>query len=285
MRPDKFSKEHVRTLSMLHETFARLATTTLSAYLTSYVHLHVASVDQLTYNEFIRSIPTPTTLSVLNLDPLHGPCLLEIDPAISFTIIDRLFGGSGDLRAGNHELTDIEKSVMENTVVRLLGCLREAWCKVIDLRPRLSTIETNPMFTQIVPPTETTILVTIETKICETEGMINLCLPYTTLEPIMGKLSANYWYSSTSSNRFTPRVETIKENINDVDVELTAVVDTVKIKLQDLCNIKVDDVIKLNNNYKEHMTLCINNIPKFTCRPGMSNKHLSVQIDGKVNDD
>ena len=136
-RPDKFSKEQIRTVSIMHETFARLTTTALSAQLRSLVQVHVASVDQLTYEEFIRSIPNPTTLAVINMDPLKGSAVLEIDPAITFSIIDRLFGGKVESSKVSRDLTDIESSVMEGIVVRILGNMREAWSQVIDLRPRL----------------------------------------------------------------------------------------------------------------------------------------------------
>ena len=120
-RPDKFSKEQIRTISMMHDAFARLTTTVLSAQLRSMIHVHVASVDQLTYEEFIRSIPTPTTLAIINMDPLKGNAILEIDPAVTFSIIDRLFGGTGEGTKSQHELTDIETSVMEGIIVRILG--------------------------------------------------------------------------------------------------------------------------------------------------------------------
>ena len=176
-RPDKFSKEQLRTVSNMHETFARLTTTSLSAQLRSLVHVHVASVDQLTYEEFIRSIPSPTTLAVVNMDPLKGNAVLEIDPSITFCMIDRLFGGRG-VTANNknnksRDLTDIEQSVMEGIIVRVLANMREAWTQVIDLRPRLGQIETNPQFAQIVPPSEMVVLITLETKVGDEEGMLN----------------------------------------------------------------------------------------------------------------
>jgi flagellar motor switch protein FliM len=151
-RPDKFSKDQIRTLQMMHETFARLTTTSLSATLRSLVHVHVVSVDQLTYEEFTRSIPSPTTLGIINMDPLKGSSVIEIDPSITFAIIDRLFGGKGEPLKTNRELSDIELSVIEGIIVRLLGNLRESWANVIDLRPRLGNIETNPQFAGVVPP-------------------------------------------------------------------------------------------------------------------------------------
>jgi len=191
-RPDKISREQIRTISIIHETFARLTTTSLSALLRSMIHIHVASVDQLTYEEFIRSIPSPATLAVISMDPIKGSAVLEIDPAITFSIIDRLLGGPGEGKNFQHELTDIESFVMEGVIVRILGNMRAAWNGVIDLQPRLCQIETNPQFAQIAPPTEMVLLITLETKVGNVEGMINVCIPYLTLEPIISRLSSLY---------------------------------------------------------------------------------------------
>ena len=135
-RPDKLSKDQVRILSVMHEVFARLATNSLSARLRSLAQVRVASVDQLTFEEFTRSVPNPTTLAIVQMDPLKGAAILEIDPAVSFSIIDRLFGGSGEGGRLTRELTDIEQSAIEGVLVRMLGDLREAWASVVDLRPR-----------------------------------------------------------------------------------------------------------------------------------------------------
>ena len=220
-RPDKFSREQIRTVSMLHETFARLTANSLSVQLRSMVHVNVASVDQLTYEEFIRSIPTPTTLAVINMDPLQDNAILEIDPDVTFFIIDRLCGGPGDGIKFRHELTDIEQSIMERVIVRLLGNLREAWTQIIDLRPRLCQIDTNPQFAQIVPPTDMTVLITMEVKASDAEGMINFCIPYITVEPIIGKLSTQLWFSIYESN-YTPFRNDTLVNREDIPVKLTA---------------------------------------------------------------
>ena len=212
-RPDKFSKDQIRTVSIMHETFARQTTTALSSQLRSLAHVHVASVDQLTYEEFIRSIPNPTTIAVINMDPLKGSAILEIDPAVTFSIIDRLFGGQGEGAKFTRELTDIEASVIEGIIVRILGNLREAWATVIDLRPRLGQIETNPQFAQIVPPSEMVVLVTLETKVGEVEGMMNFCIPYLTIEPIIPKLSAQYVYSSMRRGTTTENLSLLRDRL------------------------------------------------------------------------
>jgi flagellar motor switch protein FliM len=221
-RPDKFTKEQIRTISIMHETFSRLTTNSLSAQLRSMVHVHVASVDQLSYEEFIRSIPTPTTLAIINMDPLKGNAVMEIDPDITFSIIDRICGGIGETTS-QHELTDIEQSIMENIIVRMLGNLREAWTGVLGLRPRLEQIDTNPQFVQIVPPNEMAVEVTLETKISDKEGLINICIPYSTVEPIIDKLSNSYWYGKNQNDtQLNSSKKSKLNNREDIPVRLTA---------------------------------------------------------------
>ena len=283
-RPDKFSKEQLRTVSIMHETFARLTTTSLSAQLRSFVTVHVASVEQITYEEFIRSIPNPTTLAVINMDPLKGNAVLEIDPAITFCMIDRLFGGRG-LTSGNknRDLTDIEQEVMEGVIVRILANIREAWTQVIDLRPRFAQIETNPQFAQIVPPTEMVVLITLETKVGEEEGMMNFCIPYLVLEPIVSKLSSQYWFSSVRKNSTTQYLETIKQQLTSVDMDVVADFGSINLPIRDVLSLRVGDVIRLSNiKVGDPLSLSVGNEKKFHCQPGVVGKKMAVQITGKV---
>ena len=285
-RPDKFSKDQIRTISMIHETFARLTTTGLSAQLRTLAHVHVASVDQLTYEEFIRSIPTPTTLAIINMDPLKGNAVLEIDPAITFCMIDRLFGGRGTTTGNkNRELTDIEQEVMEGVIVRILANMREAWTQVIDLRPRFQQIETNPQFASIVPPNEMVVLITLDTKVGDEEGMMNICIPYLTIEPIVSKLSSQFWFSSVRRNSTTQYASTIKGQIAAVDMDVVAEVDTINLPIRDVLSLRVGDVVRLSNiKVGEPLSLNIGNRKKFYCQPGVVGKKMAVQITGKMED-
>ena len=285
-RPDKFSKEQLRTVSNMHETFARLTTTSLSAQLRSLVHVHVASVDQLTYEEFIRSIPTPTTLAVVNMDPLKGNAVLEIDPTITFCMIDRLFGGRGvTVGTKNRDLTDIEQSVMEGIIVRILANMREAWTQVIDLRPRLGQIETNPQFAQIVPPSEMVVLITLETKVGDEEGMMNFCIPYLTIEPIISKLSSQFWFSSVRRNNTTQYLGTIKGQLSSIDMDIVAEIGTMNLSIKDVLSLRVGDVVRLTDvKIGDPISLSVGNKKKFFCQPGVVGKKMAVQITGKVED-
>ncbi len=285
-RPDKVSKEQLRTVSNMHETFARLTTTSLSAQLRSLVHVHVASVDELTYEEFIRSIPSPTTLAIVNMDPLKGNAVLEIDPAITFCMIDRLFGGRGLVSSNkNRDLTDIEQSVMEGIIVRILANMREAWAQVLDLRPRLGQIETNPQFAQIVPPSEMVVLITLETKVGDEEGMMNFCIPYLTLEPIVSKLSSQFWFSSVRRSSTTQYLGTLKEKLSTVDMEVVAEVGSINLSVRDVLALKVGDVVRLSDTkIGDPLKLSVGNKKKFYCQPGVVGKKMAVQVTGKIED-
>lgn len=284
-RPDKFSTEATRTIKMMHETFARQTTTTLSAQLRTLAHVHVATVEQLTYEEFIRSIPAPTTLALINMDPLPGSAVLEIDPSITFSIIDRLFGGKGQSIKIQRELTDIEGSVMEGIIVKILANMREAWNLVIDLRPRLGTIETTPQFAQIVPPNDIVILVTLEVKVGDEEGMMNFCLPYVTVEPVVSKLSTQYWFTSVRRSSTTQHLAVLKEKLAAVEVDVAAEVGSLDISVSDVLSLGVGDIIRLPSvQVGDPFTLSIGNRKKFYCQPGVVGKRVAVQLLSKTED-
>ncbi len=284
-RPDKFSKEQLRTVSIMHETFARLTSTSLSAQLRSLAGVHVASVDQLTYEEFIRSIPNPTTLADISMDPLKGSAILEVDPAITFSIIDRLFGGQGEGAKVNRDLTEIESSVMEGIIVRILGNMREAWSQVIDLRPRLSRIETNPQFAQIVPPSEMVVLVTLETKIGDVEGMMNFCVPYLTIEPIIGKLSAQYMFAAIRRGATTENLNVLRDRLSTIEVPVIAEIGTMELTVRDVLSLQPGDVVRLSSmRTSDPMVLKVGDRPKFRCKPGQVGNKLAVQITQQLEE-
>lgn len=200
-RPDRFSKDHIRTLQMMHETFARLSSTMLSARTRTVCSVHVVSVDQLTYEEFIRSVPNPTLMCILTMNPLAGAAVMEIDPGITFSIIQALAGGQPEASRLSREHTDIELMLMEDIFNGLAANLRYAWCNVVELEPEVANLETNPQFAQIVPPNDMIVLVTLEAKIDYIEGMMNIAIPYITLEPVIERFSAKYMFTAVNSGR------------------------------------------------------------------------------------
>ncbi|HWR31379.1 MAG TPA: flagellar motor switch protein FliM [Negativicutes bacterium] len=282
-RPDKFSKDQIRTLYMLHENFARLLNTYLSAHLRTMVQVSVASVDQLTYEEFIRSMPNPSVISIFEMRPLSGNALMEINPSIVFSIIDRLFGGVGTPPAKSRELTDIEQSIVARIVNKALESLQEAWRQVVTVEPRLEAIESNPQFTQIVPPNDMVVIITLQTRIAQTEGFINLCIPYLVLEPIMPKLTTSFWVASSIARAGSQTNATLlQKKLERTLVPLMVELGKVSVTVGEMLDLTVGDVVRLDTRVNEELSVIIGQQQKFKCKPGSSNNRIAIQITRAV---
>lgn len=277
-RPNKFSKDQLHTLQVIHENYGRLLTTYFSAHLRSLVIINVLSVEQLTYDEFVRSIPNPTILNIITMAPLEGNSILEMNPVVAFTILDRLFGGPGKPPDKTRSLTDIERTVMERLAVKILDLLREAWENIIPLNPMLETIETNPQFTQIVAPTEMVVLVTLETKIGDGEGLINLCIPYLVLEPIINKLSAHFWFSRSSKEATTEHIQMLQKRIQKTQLNLTTILGHANVSVREMMELQQGDVIPLDHKVSEPLEVFAGPRRKFKGLPGMVGSKMAVQI-------
>ncbi len=277
-RPSKFSKEQIHTIQAIHENYARLLATYFSAHLRTVVQMAVHSVEQLTYDEFIRSLSNPTIMNIFQMDPLEGNAILEIHPSIVFTIIDRLFGGPGQAPENIRDLTDIERVVTEKVVARVLDILREAWDNIIQLKPKLDVIETNPLFTQIVSPSEMVVLISFRTQFGENEGLINLCIPYIVLEPIMGKLSAHYWFAGTAKETTQENIARITRQIEKASLTVSAVLGKATIRVGDLLELQPGDVVILDNKLSDPVEILVGSKKKFFGRPGTIGSKLAVQI-------
>jgi flagellar motor switch protein FliM len=282
-RPDKFSKDQIRTLYMLHENFARLLNTYLSTHLRTLVHIDVASVDQLTYEEFIRSLPNPSVISVFQMRPLKGNVILDINPNIVFSIIERLFGGSGQAPGKPRALTDIEEAITKRVISKALESFQEAWKQVVTIEPRLEVIETNPQFTQIVPPNDMVVIVTLQTKIGQTEGLINICIPYLVLEPIMSKLTTTFWVSSASTRQSLPEhINALQRKLERTFIPMIVELGGSTITVQELLGLTVGDVLQLDTKFEEDLLLRIGQREKFKCKPGLSGSKVAIQITEKL---
>ncbi len=278
-RPDKFSKDQIRTLYMLHESFARLLNTYLSTHLRTLVNVDVASVEQLTYQEFVQSMANPSVISVLGVPPLKGNIILEVGTEIAFAFIDRVFGGDGNTAMKTRVLTEIEDAVMRRFVNTAMTHFKEAWANVATINPFLETTESNPQFTQIVPPSDMVVIVTIQMKVGEIEGMMNICIPYLVLEPIMSKLTTTFWVASSISKDDTEdQVALIQAKLDKTLVPFVVEVGQVQISIREFLTLGFGDVLQLGTKVKEDFKCRIGKNTKFLCRPGTSGKKMAVQI-------
>ena len=279
-RPDKLSKEQIRTLEMIHDNLSRIFTTTLSTKLRSMVNFEVVSIEQLAYSEFINSLPEPTILGINKLEPLSGQFIFEINPEIGFGIIDRLFGGFGNPITDVRSFTDIEKVVLKRVMNWLLTDFREAWSNIEDLEPKLLELESNPHFIQVVPDSDMTIIITLAAKIGSTEGLINICLPYIVLEPIVKNLNAQYWFSSTREKQTPEHIAKLKKRLNEAMVEVDAVLGSTELTVEDFLYLHPGDVIRLDKKVEANAELKIGNHHKYEAVVGTKNRHKAIQIVG-----
>lgn len=277
-RPNKFAKDHLRTLHMIHENFARLVQNFLSGYLRTLVQVDVISVEQLTYYEFNNSISNPVILGVIELPPLNGSVILEVAPNIAYTLIDRILGGQGTTLNKIRNFTEIELSLIERFIFQMFNHLREAWDNVIQLKPILNKIETNSQFAQIISPNETVALITFSIKIGEVEGMMNFCIPHMVVEPILQKLSTKLWFTVKEKEATEEFKEEIEEKINSINVPLKVILGSTQLQVMDFLEVQVGDVIQLDTNINSKLKVLVGNIHKFYAKPGVKKNRVSVKI-------
>ncbi|RSD28015.1 flagellar motor switch protein FliM [Mesobacillus subterraneus] len=274
----RFSKDQIRSLTRIHENFARLLTTFFSAQLRTYVNITVASADQIPYEEFIRSIPKMTILNVFDVEPLEGRILMEVNPNIAYAMMDRLLGGKGTSHNKVESLTEIETRIMSNMFEKAFENFREAWSSISDIDPQLSEFEINPQFLQMVSPNETVVVISLNTTIGEASGMINMCIPHVVLEPIIPKLSVKYWMQSDKKQSLPLENSVLQSEIQKADVSITAEIGSSEISIQDFLMLDIGDVIELNQQIDQPLLLKVGNIPKFVGQPGKLNKKLAIQV-------
>ncbi len=278
-RPDKFSKDQIRTLYMLHESFARMLNTYMSSHLRTLVNVDVASVEQLTYQEFVQSLANPSVITILGVPPLKGNIIFEISTEIAFAYLDRVFGGDGTTAMKTRVLTEIEDAVMRRFVNSAMDRFKEAWSNVTPMNPILEATESNPQFTQIVPPNDMVVIVTLQTKLGEVEGFMNICIPYLVLEPVMSKLTTTFWVAaSAAKDDRSGQAEAIRRTLNKTKVPLIVEVGRVQITIREFLTLGFGDVLQLNTKVKEDFPCMVGSNPKFLCRPGTFGKKLAVQI-------
>ncbi|MFC1490708.1 flagellar motor switch protein FliM [Candidatus Latescibacterota bacterium] len=275
--PARVSKDQLRTLQNLHDNFARLLSATFSTLQRSVIEINLVSVDQITYSEFIMSLSSPSCTYTFRMEPLEGVAVIDFSQSVVLSFVDRLFGGRGTSIVTEREITWIEKSVMNNIINRCLRDLERTWERIIPLECNVEMLETNPEFIQVVPASETVVLISFELKSENVNGLINLCYPYISIEPIALRLGGQ---NLVSSAKEVPREELLKnrKRIELFDCEVKAQLGSTKLKVKDLVNLKIDDVITLNTRIKDDIEIFVKDEVKFYGKPGNIGKYKGVKV-------
>lgn len=276
--PQKIAKDQLRTLEVIHENFARHMQTFLTGYLRAPVKTNILTVDQFAYSEFNNSLSNPAFLSIIDFQPLSGQILIDISPNVIYTIIDRLLGGDGIDKQEIRPFTEIELSLLRKMMQKIVSDMKEAWSNVVELKPVLEKIETNPQFAQIVPPNETIALITMSIEVGSTEGMMNVCIPYILLEPVLDKLNTRFWFTTSVKQYSKEEQRVIRDRILETRIPIVAELGSTKIAVRDILNLHPGDVIKLENNEKNIIPIRVGSNVKFKGEIGVINKKMAIKI-------
>jgi flagellar motor switch protein FliM len=278
-RPERISKDQMRALQTLHETFARNYGASLSGFLRTIVEVRVADAEQMTYSEFIASLPNPTSFNLVESDDLDGQLCLEISPLIIYPIIDRLLGGSNhDVFIPQRAMTLIETRLIQRILDRGMAALSEAWESVRKLEFRLGDMESNPHIVQIVPPNEVVVVIGFEIKTTNRAGTMSLCIPFNVIEPMIEDLSAQSWVLAGKHGHEPQWGRLISQRLADAALEVSGVLANTTITMGELRSLEVGDIIMTEKPAKSPVVLCTESVPKFLARIGQFKGKRALKI-------
>ena len=284
-RPSKFSKDHLRTLEIIFENYGRLLSTNLPAYLRKNVQVEVVNAEANTYSEFANALSNPVILGVVNFAPLEGNIIIELSANLGFTIVDRMLGGGGAQLERNRDFTEIELTILERVLEVCTNLLVDPWESVVSIEPRLERIETNSQFAQFISPGEMTAIITMSVKIGSVEGLMNICIPYSCVEPVIDKLNTKYWYSSMKESDSGAYQEVIEDIIDYAKIPVKAMLGRSTISVNDYINIQIGDIIKLDTKVNDELEVYVGNIKKFTALPGATSDSYAVRVTSVIREE
>jgi flagellar motor switch protein FliM len=278
-RPDKFSKDHLRALQDIHKEFSRQFSLVLSAYLRMHVDIEVISVDQLTYDEFTRSMPNPITVGIVELNPLPGQILVGMSHEVVSSLVDRMLGGVGYSESRPRELTDIEEALARRIFERMTRTLEDSWRGVFPVQGMVVGIDSNYSLIQIANSGEIVSLITLEVQIASRfAGLLSICFPYPVLETVLSQLSSQHIFQSKGIITTSEDKQQMINKLNNATVGLNVILGGADITMKDFLDLKEGDVIRLENSVEDDLLVCINGESKFLARPGTSKNKISIKI-------
>ncbi|MBX3408607.1 MAG: flagellar motor switch protein FliM [Phycisphaeraceae bacterium] len=282
-RPERVSKDQMRSLQTLHEGFARNFGAALSGFLRTIVEVKVAACEQMTYSEFTSGLPNPTSFNLISADGLEGQICLEISPLIIYPIIDRLLGGnSQDLFIPQRPMTLIENRLIGNVIKRGLSALSEAWSAVKHLEFHVTATESNPQLVQIVPPNEVVVVISFELKMSSRAGTMNLCIPYAVIEPLMEELSNQSWFSAAKNQRSKDVLDQVVRNLSQAPLEVTGLLAQTTMTFGELLGLAVGDLIVTETPATRPVVIRVEGEHKFHAHLGQYRGSRALRVVGPV---
>ena len=283
-RPERVSKDQMRSLESMHESFARTLGASLSGFLRTIVECRVATIEQLTYSEFIHALPNPTCFNLVQAPPLEGQVCLELSPLIVFPILDRLLGGSNsELFIPQRPLTSIELRLIKRIIDRVLDSLSEAWTDLAKVEFELVDTESNPQLVQIVAPNEVVVLIGFEIKMGARAGTMSLCIPFNVIEPVISKLGSQSWYAYARKVQREDQSEKISSSLKYAKLMLRCYLAETSITIKELVDLRVGDIIQTGKSHLSDVMLCIEGKKRFPGTVGKFRGQRDLKIRRKVS--
>ena len=283
-RPERVSKDQMRALHTLHESFARGYGALLSGFLRTIMEVKVSNIEQMTFSEFTHSLPNPTCFNLLSCEPLDGNMCMEISPLIIYPVIDRLLGGSNaDLFIPQRPLTAIEQRLVGKIIDRAKTALAEAWMHILPVEFSLEETESNPALVQIVPPNEVVVVVNFEVKMGTRAGTMSLCIPYNAIEPVMDKLSSQTW-AAYKKNRKDKQIRSrLEGHLETAKLDVSAVLADTTMSVNDLVNLQVGDVILTDKPASAPLSLSVEGKRKYIGQLGQYRGNRAFKVTRAIS--
>lgn len=279
---NKFSKEQIRTLRILFDSFSTVLSTRLTGLLRTMCQVSVASVEERLFGEFNNSIPEPTMIAVISVAPLKGSIVLQMSSSVVYGIISRLFGGEADYAGDIKAFTEIDFAVMRNVIYECLEVFDTAWEKVAVIHAKLDRIETSPQFTQITANNEPAAIITMNIHMDAVEDLMTICMPHFLLQPISKKLTSVAWTIGDHRVQDQEPNPALEAYVLQTEVNLKARLKTERLKMRDLLALQVGDILCTHHRINEFITVDVESIEKFQAVLGVDHGDRVVQI-AKIN--
>ncbi len=284
--PKKFTKEQLRTMDSLHENLSRAISSYLSGVLRMFCEVSVVQIEEQRYYEYSNALPDNALIGLIELRPTNSnydeaTLVMDLSTSISFFMIDRFLGGTGEGYNLDRAFTDIEVAILENVFHKFNGFIQDAWNAHIEVVTELQSIETNPRLVQVLSPDDIVVIVVLGIKIRNLTGNLNICIPALNLEEMIGNFSSKYIKSSKKldAQREAVRKQAILGSLVNSELELKAVLDELQLELHDVLELQVNDVIALNKNVNNDISINVNNTPWFKAKLGETRLRKAVKIN------
>jgi flagellar motor switch protein FliM len=277
-RPNKFSREHVRALQIVNETFARQFSNVLASTLRAVSQVTLTSVEQLTYDEYIRSTDAPAYLAILSLEPLPGAGILHLPLPVAMAAVDRLLGGSGAGVYPNRPLTDIESGLVRGLTERVLRELSYAFESLVAIDAQLVMQESNPQFAQIAAPTEMVVVASFDMRIGGQAGQATLCLPYSSLQGVLENFVGKAQFGGHGKEERLAAHAKVANRLQQATVEVTVAFDQITLSSGDIVGLRPGDVLPLHHRVDAPLTVAAAGVPCHAAVAGRKGKRLAALI-------